>query len=393
MATPGGSSQSGGKAAGKMDVNALLRNLRINESDFDDLVIDEEVVLDEEPSLLAVARVLTDKSFSTLAFEETMRFAWSLAQGVKFWAVGDNTFILQFKCLGDWTKVVEEGPWLFRSWGIVIKGYDGYTKPSSIVLDKLPIWIQIHDVPEAYLRPDILQNMAGRVGKFVSRDTEGIGEGNFVRVQVELDVNKPLERFTSVIRKGKRDVFLVKYEKVPKFCEVCGHMGHEFMECGNGFHKEEDHVFGEWMIADQPRRGRGRGRGGFGTRGARGPGRSGFGRGRGQRDAWIPNVAYAANVEEEIEQESGRSARKRLELGDGKTSEPSPKEGALGLALVVKEGEKEIDDEEMGEPVNETKESPIKIQDKKRQKKAGEEELTSNVDGSAGPLEGYRREQ
>jgi hypothetical protein len=65
----------------------------------------------------------------------------------------------------------------------------------------------------------------------------------------------------------------------------------------------------------------------------------------------------------------------------------------LGLALVVKEGEKEIDDEEMGEPVNETKESPIKIQDKKRQKKAGEEELTNNVDGSAGSLEGYRREQ
>jgi hypothetical protein len=109
--------------------------------------------------------------------------------------------------------------------------------------------------------------------------------------------------------------------------------------------------------------------------------------------SWSNKRAYAADVEEEIEQESGRSAQKRLELGDGKTPEPSPEEGALGLALVVKEGEKEIDDEEMGEPVNETNESPIKIQDKKRQKKAGEEELTNNVDGSAGPLEGYRREQ
>jgi hypothetical protein len=42
-----------------------------------------------------------DKTFSTTTFEDTMRFAWSLAHGVKFRDVGSNTFILQFNCLGD----------------------------------------------------------------------------------------------------------------------------------------------------------------------------------------------------------------------------------------------------------------------------------------------------
>jgi hypothetical protein len=46
--------------------------------------------------------------------------------------------------LGDWRKVVEEGP--FHNWGFVIKPYDGYSKPSSLILDRLPIWVQIHDI-------------------------------------------------------------------------------------------------------------------------------------------------------------------------------------------------------------------------------------------------------
>jgi hypothetical protein len=73
---------------------------------------------------------------------------------------------------------------------------------------------QIHDLPEAYVKKkEILQNLAGRVGKFLKIDIEGQAGGNSVRVRVELDVNKPLARFTSVARKGSGKVYLVKYEK------------------------------------------------------------------------------------------------------------------------------------------------------------------------------------
>jgi hypothetical protein len=71
-----------------------------------------------------------DKNIIAVVFEDTMRYARNLAQGVKFRDVGNNTFIMQLRCLGDRTKVVEEGPWLFRNWGFVIQGYDGFSKPS-----------------------------------------------------------------------------------------------------------------------------------------------------------------------------------------------------------------------------------------------------------------------
>jgi hypothetical protein len=83
-----------------------------------------------------------------------------------------------------------------------------------------------------------------------------------------------------------------------------------------------------------------------------------------------------------------------LELGDGNIQRPISEE-ELALALVPGEGEKEEveGDEKMEELGTDAKESPIKIQDKKRLKKTGEEVSTNNNDGSAGPLEGYHRDQ
>jgi hypothetical protein len=142
---------------------------------------------------------------------------------------------------------------------------------------------QINDLPEAYVKKkEILQNLAGRVGKFLKIDTEGQAGGNSVRVRVELDVNKPLVRFKPrwFAKDRAKFNYLVKYEKVPKFCEVCGILGHEFMECGTCFHAPENHVIGEWLIADNNRRGRGHGQaGGAGSRGARGARGHGFERG------------------------------------------------------------------------------------------------------------------
>jgi hypothetical protein len=71
---------------------------------------------------------------------------------------------------------------------------------------------------------------------------------------------------------------LVKYEKTGYLCDVCGIMGHDLEECGNGVHKPGDIQFGKWMISKRrtqtnnmptylesfPARGRGRGRSGRG---------------------------------------------------------------------------------------------------------------------------------
>lgn len=48
---------------------------------------------------------------------------------------------MQFMCLGDWEQVMEEGPWTFKGKAMVLAPYDGFTRPSSIALDTVEIWV------------------------------------------------------------------------------------------------------------------------------------------------------------------------------------------------------------------------------------------------------------
>jgi hypothetical protein len=268
---------TGGKEVG---VEAMMKKLGISEDDLDDVVFEEEGPPPPEATRwLAIAKVYMEGEYSNFWFFKNMRAAWNLAQDVKTRTLEENLHTFQFACLGDWEKVMEGGPWSFRGNPVLIEKYDGFTKPSSIELHKFDIWIQIHDLPMGYA--PMHKSLASKVGQFiVSEGCSNDCEGNFYRVRVKLDVRKPLKIVVSIVREGKRDLFLVKYEKFPNWCQVCGHLGHEYKEHGDGIHPPQALVFKDlrstWSLRTSGRPNRGRGRG-------RGTGRSDFGQARGGR--------------------------------------------------------------------------------------------------------------
>lgn len=107
----------------------------------DDVMVDEKAVPVDAARWLAIARVHIDKPYSQGRFFRNMRAAWDLAQDVKFKPLETNLYTLQFRCLDDWERVMQEGPWNFKGNDIPISPYDGVTQPSQVKLDTLDIWI------------------------------------------------------------------------------------------------------------------------------------------------------------------------------------------------------------------------------------------------------------
>jgi hypothetical protein len=106
---------SGSGASGKSDLDSMMKRLGLREEDLDDVVFEDQSPPPVDATRwLAIARVHTDHEFSDFWFFKNMRSAWDLAQEVKFRSLENNLFTMQFSCLGDWEKVMDGGPWVFR---------------------------------------------------------------------------------------------------------------------------------------------------------------------------------------------------------------------------------------------------------------------------------------
>ena len=89
--------------------------------------------------------------------------------------------------------------------------------------------MQIHDLPDDFF-PKI-KALSATVGEFIYAEPKSQDfEGNFYRLQVRINVFNPLKNAVSLVHKEERQIFKVKYERLPNWCAVCGHLGHQFKE-------------------------------------------------------------------------------------------------------------------------------------------------------------------
>ncbi|KAK1618025.1 hypothetical protein QYE76_023542 [Lolium multiflorum] len=242
------------------NIDDMFSHLELNEDELDDVVISAEDATEyqEAARWLAIGRVHTNRSFSADALFAKLKVVWNLSRDPICREAGENLFIFQMHCLGDWKKVVHQGPWTFRGWGVLIEDYDGLSDPESFEFGGIHVWAQIHGFSELYLKQEVLDDLTRRVGKVreVQMFPKLFFEGNYARFQVRIDITRPLMRFVSLtLPEGKRRL-PVKYEKIPFFCKRCGLLGHDHEECGDGVWTEQQLQYGTWMLvvrrASQP---------------------------------------------------------------------------------------------------------------------------------------------
>ena len=72
-----------------------------------------------------------------------------------------------------------------------------------------------------------------KIGEYIDDEPSSFDfQCNFYSARVRLDVQTPLKEATSMVRGGQREIFAVKYERLPDCCQVCGMMNDQFKEDG-----------------------------------------------------------------------------------------------------------------------------------------------------------------
>ncbi|CAN1181079.1 hypothetical protein LINPERHAP2_LOCUS35156 [Linum perenne] len=134
----------------------------------------------------------------------------------------------------DYERALFEGPWLIGDHYIVAEEWRPNFEPGYSVVNKIRAWVRLPSLPVEYFDPDILTMIGDKIGKTIRLDNTTMSgtRGNFARICVEIDLDKPLLSKYRLRRRVRR----VEYE---------------------GLHSSEGELprpeleeeFGPWMLA------------------------------------------------------------------------------------------------------------------------------------------------
>lgn len=126
--------------------------------------------------------------------------------------------------------MLENRPWNFKGFHMVLRQWPPGLSINEIPLNLSIFWIQIHGLPLEMLA----RLNATRIGQVIGNLLEvdftsvfGVTLRRYIRIKVELNVHKPLpEGFNLPRPNGTVNIIFFKYERLSKFCYICGRLGH-----------------------------------------------------------------------------------------------------------------------------------------------------------------------
>jgi len=177
---------------------------------------------------------------------------WKMEGEVIFKELFDNTWLLEFSVVTDKKRVQEGTPWLFDRSVLVLKEVEENISPLQMDFSISPFWIQIHDLPLGCMTREVGYKIGASIGRV--EDVRVPGDGGSwsrgLRVRVQVDITKPLERGRVLKLNGKQAWVAFRYEKLPHFCFHCGRILHNKMPCSGsqGVNQEGKGTLKPWGV-------------------------------------------------------------------------------------------------------------------------------------------------
>ncbi len=111
--------------------------------------------------------------------------------------------------------------------------FDVSLVPASLDFDFASFWVRMFHLPLGCMSDIMGSHLGSLVGHVeeVETDVDGIGWGEYLRVRITLDLSKPLAQVRLLKIKGVSTWIAFQYERLPKFCFLCGVIKHGIRGC------------------------------------------------------------------------------------------------------------------------------------------------------------------
>ncbi|XP_039683024.1 uncharacterized protein [Medicago truncatula] len=209
--------------------------------------------LEAEPETAAdldhclIGGVLADREIQFAYFSERMSRAWKPGKRVTITKSVADRYLFQFHHKVDDARVLEEGPWLYDNFHIVLDRIAPSAVPNLVPLNHIEFWVQVHGLPFGFVQPKVGQGIGSFLGTLKAYDVRNTIHSSYMRIKVAIDVTVPLKKEWRVRASNGNFVTVnFKYEKLGVFCHRCGVLGHTDKVCPELFELDSDDGVRNW---------------------------------------------------------------------------------------------------------------------------------------------------
>ncbi|KAL8483591.1 hypothetical protein ACS0TY_026322 [Phlomoides rotata] len=142
--------------------------------------------------------------------------------------------LFQFSHVIDLKRVLDNCPWSFGRFPLIVHQLSMGKIPHTVPLKKLMFWVQVFNLPVGYFSETVGERLGNFIGRFLHYDDSNKGAvwKNYMRIRVEVDVLLPLKQLKNIrMSNGVSTRAEFKYERLNLFCFICGKLDHTESIC------------------------------------------------------------------------------------------------------------------------------------------------------------------
>ena len=177
---------------------------------------------------------------------------WKLGDDLKIVDVGDRLLQFKFSMESQLSWVWNNGPWCFDNQILALRQWEKGMTVRTMSFTHIPIWVQAWGLPFDLINEEASQDIGRGLGTFIDVDCKASksDQAHFLRVRVEIPLDKPLRRGGPVVSpEGDEVQVAFRYERLVGWCFTCGIIGHELKECRKvSTHDTKDRPYGVMML-------------------------------------------------------------------------------------------------------------------------------------------------
>ncbi|KAH1030208.1 hypothetical protein J1N35_046154 [Gossypium stocksii] len=202
----------------------------------------------------AIGKLMTKEKVNREAMHRVFKSLWYTKEEVNFVSIKEGVILVKFYNKEDRKRILNLSPWLFDQCLFNMVPYSKDKSMEEYDFNHSPFWVRISNIPIEYMDRKMALEVGNAIGEVLAidwRDREG-GWTEYIRIRISIDINKPLHRvFHYIDHEGKELVCVIRYEKLPRFCYICGMIVHTTQKCEKQMinNESQDNIFeyGNWL--------------------------------------------------------------------------------------------------------------------------------------------------